>query len=126
MNSLIASLIQASEEALASHGRTIMLHALSSGSEKLDDPRPRQTSHRRAKTSSNSNLDSHLNIKDVLGNFYQVYAPEKLDQITQVLKHFEGREDHLLRTLENKYNVKFRSDGIAVVVVDQADDSDVA
>lgn len=61
----------------------------------------------------------------VLSNFYKVYAPEKIDDVDRVIAHFQGREDDLIETLEDKYSVAFNRDGSFedVILEDEDDDT---
>jgi hypothetical protein len=56
-------------------------------------------------------LDEGVAIEDVLKEFYGVYAPSKVEDVPNVLQHFDGRESDLFHTLELKYNVTFMTDG---------------
>ena len=53
-----------------------------------------------------------VDIRTVLHTFYQTYAPEKLEDLDLVLRHFKGRTEALLFTLECKYFVSISPDGL--------------
>jgi len=61
----------------------------------------------------------HGNLKRSISNFYSSYAPDKINEIDTVLEHFRGREDDLVKTLEKKYDVEFRSDGSFISTADE-------
>lgn len=57
-------------------------------------------------------LKPGVDIKTILHTFYSTYAPEKLDDLDIVLRHFKGRTEALLFTLECKYFVAISPDGL--------------
>jgi len=59
-------------------------------------------------------LQMGTDLKEVVVRFYSIYAASKLDDIDDILRHFENREIDLFRTLEVKYDVTFNSDGSCV------------
>ena len=56
-------------------------------------------------------LSPGIDLRTVVQTFYQTYAPEKLEDLDLVLKHFKGRSEALLFTLECKYFVNISPDG---------------
>jgi hypothetical protein len=53
-----------------------------------------------------------VDIRTVLTTFYSTYAPEKLDDVDLVRRHFKGRTEALLFTLECKYFVTISPEGM--------------
>jgi hypothetical protein len=53
-----------------------------------------------------------IDVRTVLSTFYQTYAPEKSEDIDLVLRHFKGRTEALLFTLECKYFVNISPEGL--------------
>ncbi|CAK8985894.1 Unconventional myosin-Ic (Myosin I beta) (MMI-beta) (MMIb) (Myosin heavy chain myr 2) [Durusdinium trenchii] len=66
-----------------------------------------------------------FNIRKAVTAFYRQYVPEKMDDVDRVLTHFEGREDDLIETLEQKYSVTFLHDGsFEQTFIDDEEDDD--
>lgn len=59
-------------------------------------------------------LHAGVDLRAVIMSFYSIYAPSKLKDIEDILKHFDSREADLFRTLEVKYDVTFARDGTCV------------
>ena len=53
-----------------------------------------------------------LDLREIIVKFYEIFAPSKLKDLDDILKHFAGRESDLFRTLEVKYDVTFTNDGM--------------
>jgi len=60
---------------------------------------------------SKSFLKPGVDLRLVVASFYQIYAPSKINDVDDILKHFADRESDLFRTLEVKYDVEFSRDG---------------
>ena len=56
-------------------------------------------------------LKPGVDLRAVVASFYQIYAPSKINDVDDILKHFTDRESDLFRTLEVKYDVEFSRDG---------------
>lgn len=65
-----------------------------------------------ARRGEKSFLAPGVDLREVVVRFYGIFAPSKLRDIDDILKHFDNREADLFRTLEVKYDVTFTADGM--------------
>jgi hypothetical protein len=92
----------------AAKGREILKKALSAGEGKgaaAPAPAPPPPPALRGR------LDPDVDIKVVVQAFYEAKARDRLGNLPVVFKHFAGRDDDLIATLEAKYGVKFDARG---------------
>jgi hypothetical protein len=88
----------------AAKGREILKKALSGGDSKSAPSPPPPAALR-------GRLDPDVDIKVVVQAFYEAKARDRLGNLPVVFKHFTGRDDDLIATLEAKYGVKFDARG---------------
>ncbi|GBG25916.1 Hypothetical Protein FCC1311_021352 [Hondaea fermentalgiana] len=81
---------EARRRATAKRGKAILHQALAAAA---DTPRQR--------------LDPDVDIRHVVESFYGDMAPERLPNLDFVFRHFAGRDDDLINTIEAKYGVRF-------------------
>ena len=77
-------------------------------------PAPAPAPAARAAASRGHAFAPDVDARAVLAAFYAQFAPEKVNDVDRVLNHFLSRDGHtglLVKTLEDKYHVKFRRDG---------------
>ncbi len=66
---------------------------------------------RKALSSGQTRLNKGVDMQTVVRAFYSAVAPDRLKNLDVVFKHFEGRDDDLINTLEAKYHYVILPDG---------------